>query len=291
MKDFDREQFKSVGLQAIRLAMQVVSDHQKRLSGSELIEVKVEDKTLVTNCDRQSGSAIHEALRLDYSKASFSIEDVNTTSNQSPIVFLADPLDGTRAFTLGLPTSTVIIAPYDIESKRILACYTGLPATGQFWYADDADSLKRDGVTNVWQGQRSEQGTVLLDVNHGFVRKENGEPRQVLYNENVARLFEQLSKESKLLMPGSNGLHHALVANGCSGMLGAVTTAIGGPWDIAGIKHVKSAGGCVRLFRFDDLRVLRILQNDEDILSADLAISANNEDTLDWLTRLLKRCL
>lgn len=60
--------------------------------------------------------------------------------------------------------------------------------------------------------------------------------KQILNTKNQQALFASLIPVCKIQMPGSNGLNHALVANGGAYAAGAITTAIGGPWDVAGAR-------------------------------------------------------
>ncbi len=171
-------------------------------------------------------------------------------------------------------------------------------------YLDSLINWQVFKTCHVWPGEYSNQGCVFLDVSHGFnreqmdpangfSRKKKGEKRTVLNDEQVSRLFASLSREVKVLLPGSNCLHHALVAQGLSGVLGAISTAIGGPWDIAGYHQVKQAGGSVCAFRFaDNDRQLQLLREGQSgIETIDILISANSQSTLMTLSNHLLHCL
>jgi hypothetical protein len=126
---------------------------------------------------------------------------------------------------------------------------------------------------------------VLLDVSHGF----NRGVRQILTDGQLYRLLQVLNSRVKLLLPGSNGLNHSLVANGGENLMGAITTAIGGPYDIGGVLLVLNAGGKAKAFRIDENRQL-IEVDPLDVLAADLLISGNTQETVDILSQQLKIC-
>jgi hypothetical protein len=59
-------------------------------------------------------------------------------------------------------------------------------------------------------------------------------------------------------------------------VIGAITSALGGPWDLSGTKLVLNAGGEVVYLR----RGKTSFELVEDSLKADVAISANTKGTL-----------
>ena len=83
-------------------------------------------------------------------------------------------------------------------------------------------------------------------------------------------------------MTGSNGLHHALVAQGNDKMAGAVTSAIGGPHDVCGVKLVLDAGGYARAFQIIESREF-VEKPAEAIEDYDILVLGNNQDTVDEL--------
>lgn len=91
-------------------------------------------------------------------------------------------------------------------------------------------------------------------------------------------------------MLGSNGRHLALVAGGKGGVVGSVTTAVGGPWDVAGALLVMEAGGAaVGLSKtgfghYEECDPLRV--GEYDVL-----IAANSMETLKYLKGEFQRSL
>src|ERR1700690_2410839 len=94
---------------AVMRGMQEVLKDQGRKTSSE---VKSADATLVTPTDRRSQAAIIDALS-DISGTCILAEESELDAMPESLVFLVDPLDGTRGFANGVATQTVIIGLYD----------------------------------------------------------------------------------------------------------------------------------------------------------------------------------
>ncbi len=276
---------------AVRAGMKIVRRCQ--VEGREgAAEVKDTDATLLTTVDRESGQAMRNLLHELHPNVPTSIEDVGGENISDSFLFLGDPIDGTRAFVNGLTTSTVIQGLYSFETRQVIACVVGEPISGRIWqsfnhvctltFESVPDTLR---TTSVCKEKFGEQATVIIDVNHGFKRK----GRQILCDDSVTSLFKLLTDfPAKILMPGSNGLQQALVANGGERLVGAITTAIGGPWDVCGVHLVLSAGGHAIAYRKDDQRGL-VEEDPLDVLNYDLLVVGNNKETTRVLAELLKR--
>ncbi|MDP2651221.1 MAG: inositol monophosphatase family protein [bacterium] len=286
---------RAVLVQAVEAGMKVVRENQGGHLPSDA-EIK-DDKTLVTVTDHKSEEAILNILQANFTDIQVWGEESGVSGGIGDIVFLIDPLDGTRAFANGMATSTVIVAVYDIKKNEVIATVIGEPATGKIWSAfgkmatwHEYLGTNRVDPCRVWPGELSEQTTVFLDVSHGFTRK----GRQILTDEQFARLFAKLNGQMKLAIPGSNGLIQALVANGGQKVVGSITTAIGGPWDVCGVKLVLNAGGAARAFSAIPLTTgdTGLEEKDPlDVMSYDILICGNSKRTVDDLYWILKNAL
>lgn len=248
--------------------------------------VKHADGTLVTATDKEAERVLHARLQ-GIQNTCFRGEE-GTASGGGGYTIMVDPLDGTRAFALRLATSTVIAALTHPE-RGVVACVIGEPSTGRIWSATEDSPTRlypnKESATpaQVWPGELDAQASVFMDVSHGFTR--GPEKRQILTDDQVHRLMVGVSKTCKLFMPGSNGLHFALVANGSDRMAGQITTAVGGPWDIAGVLLVLQAGGAARGFSVTDGKLTE--QNPLHIEECDIMVSGNSVATVDRLVDLL----
>lgn len=292
-------------VRAMLASMEVVRDYQRGVrKRSDATKVKL-DGTFVTGVDADSGLAARPHLSNLPPNYAIKSEDVEgRESSVKTNELLEDSLDGTDGFLLGLPTPTVIMADYDSVMHRLTGCWIGLPATGQVWsaskgsgpvlmsrYADwKGHTLTACMPTKVWEGPMDRKSAVFLDVSHGFAR--DGGKREILSGDNSARLLANLSRKTKILIPGSNGLMHALVANGGEGLAGGITTAMGGEWDAAGVYLVLRAGGFARAFRVHThpkelCRKSLTEANPLDPYAYDIVAFGNSKETVDVLVDAL----
>lgn len=276
-------------IKAVNAGMEIVRQNQ----GGHLPdnpEVK-NDKTLVTVIDHRVETEMTRILRQSFGEDVHVSREEGGESGKGEIVLLIDPLDGTRAFTNGMMSSTVILAAYDHSKKQVAGCVVGEAATGRLWYAFENERTRlggRKSEVSVWPHELNDQATVFLDVSHGFTRK----GRQILTDYQLACLFDELNSKVKLFMPGSNGLQQALVANGGQKVVGSITTAIGGPWDVCGVKLVLNAGGTAKAFRAvetGDMYPARyfITCDPLDVMSYDILVCGNSQETVDSLIACL----
>lgn len=265
------------------------------------VEIKEFDKTLVTLLDKKSEAAADPVLRKRFPGVSILREEGGLSAGDADWIIWIDALDGTSARVLDLPTSTVIIAAYSFAQKRLKGVTIGEPAYMRIWQATEDQPCTLGNFENgpvakhrpcrTWEGELSLQASVFIDVSHHFLRKTaSSEQKQILQSHNLQALFTSLIPLAKIQIPGSNGLTHALVANGGAYAAGAITTAMGGPWDAAGVLLVTQAGGACRAFNIEEDRKLREA-DPLDPLDYDLLVSGNNQRTTDVLAGLLAKAV
>lgn len=206
---------------------------------------------------------------------------------------LIDPLDGTRPFLNGAPTSTCINALYDKVKKEVIGCMVGEPVSGRVWkYMPGMESSMVyylgeffTGPTSihVFDGEMGVKTTVYADFYPTFTKKGS----HSLSDEEQAKLFGRLfGKVSAISMFGSNAIHHALVAGGRKkDVVGAITACLGGPWDVAPVILVAKAGGCVR--GFTRIEGAWEEQPAMDIKAHHFTISGNTPETVGKLVDVL----
>ena len=267
------------------------------------------DKTAVTIVDKKSQEISRPIIQMAFPQFRLNQEESNGEfgNKDSDIVLYHDPLDGTGGFLIGGATPTIILAAYDSREMEILACSTLEPSTGRFWFSSKGNGAylktfdyaserfdSQDGRQIHVNGKEGLKGShVLVDIDHGFERTAvDGEKRRVLFPEGrraISRSIETAGGKTASFY--TNGGHYAYVATGNPTLIGNITTAIGGPFDIAGMLHVTEAGGvsnCYRIYR-DARRAnfLGYIDCRENIELADSAIAANNESNLKKLERIL----
>ena len=222
-------------------------------------------------------------------------------------VIFHDGLDGTRAQLMGTTTSTVICATYDTVRNMVTRCVVGEPSSGRIWFAgqgegtwlfhsdtdldpDDVDRIRYLADTAerryVWDELALPgKPTIITDVTATF--KQLQKLKEPITVAALAEFLRRLViEELDILLPGSNGLHHALIAHGGLGDRAAVTTALGGPWDAAPLFLVYKAGGAVLGFKNG-----RRLKNDLSVTKGDVFISANSIHSANHTARITMESL
>ncbi len=274
---------------AVVAGMRVVRTYQGRATPAE---VKA-DKTLVTQVDHKSEQVMLEVLE-GIPETYIWAEEGGPGSEKEKTAILIDPLDGTRAFTNGLMTSTVIAATYEHTGKCMSRCVIGEPASGRIWCASRSTDTRLiwyefvsgdhrpDKIPSCWGKHKRvsmplDQCIVFLDVSHGFTRK----GRKIFTDKQTAQLFGLLNSEVKILMPGSNGLHQALVANGDDSVAGSITLAIGGPWDVCGALLVERSGGSCRAYKMGPSGLVEC--SPLDVYTYDILVTATTPDVANYL--------
>lgn len=260
--------------------------------------IKGYDKTLLTEADIASGEAgVCVLMQLPAEEYDINPEDsIGRATPGARYVVLFDNLDGTRSFNNGLKTSTIIIALYDRHLRKVIFCLIGEPVSGEFRYAWLSDTkeafLMRFGEKGyigpvpiqVTKNDLDGQASVFMDA------YEQGFPlsleQYLRLQANIAKLGQTTTEPQaavRVMLPGSNGLNQALVANGWQGAVGGVTTAMGGPWDAAGVMLVIAAGGFARAFK-KQTDGTYVEADPLDPMSYDIVIYGNNQFTVDLLT-------
>lgn len=279
-------------IEAVCGSMRIVQQYQ--LYGVPVSKLK-DDGTSVTVVDLESEAAALAILAktgLDIWPEEAGVPSVFTTEE---VIFI-DPIDGTRPFIIGAPTSVVIAATYHWQEKRMTRCVIGVPANGKVWVAvagegcwvfvrtlepieEDVSRLRR---CNVWQGELNQRSTVLLGLYPGF--KKSGYP--VIEDRVWGEFFASLYGNTAISNLGASGIDLALVANGGEGVAGSVASGFSGPWDIAGVLMVLEAGGYARAF--DLLAGGELVEvNPLTVPDVYFLVTGNNQRTVNTLVQKL----
>lgn len=298
----DIEKFYRVAQEALSESSRYIRD--AILGNVDLSEFLIKgDRTAVTIVDEKSQKIAIPIIQRGFPEYGIRAEEGKGFfgNPDSPIRLMLDPLDGTGGFLIGGPTPTVIFGAYDRGIKQVAAVATMEPTTGRFWFSAKGEGAYRnrfDYNKNEWIDQDSrgqkvhvsnakmEGAHVLVDVDHTFSRKlPDGSLRKILSQAGRRILSDRIENAgAKTASFYTNGGHYALVANGNPTLAGCVTTAVGGPYDIAGIRHVLEAGGDARGYRIKEREGTRLIEGiGEDIELADFAIAANSEKNMGLL--------
>jgi histidinol-phosphatase len=106
------------------------------------------DGSPVTAADHDAERIVRETLRASPEFGGFEIlgEEAGLDGSGSRYRWIIDPIDGTRAYTRGLPTFGTIVALEETATERALVGVIHLPATGETVSAARGAGAFRDGV-------------------------------------------------------------------------------------------------------------------------------------------------
>jgi fructose-1,6-bisphosphatase/inositol monophosphatase family enzyme len=255
--------------------------------------------TVATRWDKLSEAAILAMLKESpYDVWSEEVGFVDQGGAHQDMVFLVDPLDGSKPFAIGAPTSTVSVALYDTKRKTVKVCVVGEPATGRVMFAEkgtgtymfySSGDLETDlssaVATKTWTGKFDSGSVVLVDCYHGFALKDHPVTPPATWG----RLMVALNDIGIVYAMGTNCGHYVLLALGRNSVAGVITTCRGGPHDIVAGLLVQEAGGVVQSFsnKNGTLREVGPLA----VMEANFMIAANNATTAERLVAIFKEVL
>ena len=211
------------------------------------VDIKSDDSP-ITLADRLSDAVIENRLKLNFSKIPIVSEEghCDLKSRKSDILFLVDPLDGTKEFIKKTGEFTVNIAVIINAKAELGVVY--VPVTGELFYRDfDGASYLERNVTNVeLRSERIKISCRQVDMNNLSVVKSishsNSETESY-----IARYAPLNSKRA------GSSLKFGLIAQGIADLYPRLGRTM--EWDTAAAHAVlKGAGGNVH--RLDTLQEL-----------------------------------
>ncbi|MCL4871466.1 MAG: inositol monophosphatase [Anaerolineae bacterium] len=202
------------------------------------IELKSSSMDLVTQYDKAAETLIVGRLRAAFPDHRIVAEEGSNNSNDSPYLWLVDPLDGTTNFAHGFPVFAVSIALLDNGQPCLGIVYDPIRDECFAAIAGQGATLTRaDGLTQTLQvsAAASLQESLLA----------TGFPYDVQTSDwdNLAEFRAFVKRSRGVRRPGAAALDLAYVA---AGRLDGYWEYKLSPWDIAaGILLVREAGGRV----------------------------------------------
>ena len=191
------------------------------------------DGSPVTEADRAAERAIREVLRDAIPGVGVLGEEFGAEGETSERAWLVDPLDGTIAFSRGIPLFATLIAL--VEKDEPVLGLIDLPMLGDRYVGWKGGGCRRNG-TPVRVSQRATLDGAL--VAHG----------DALCFEQAGRraMFERMARELAMLRGYTDAFGHAQVL---SGGVDAMVDFSLNPWDVAAtqILVVEAGGRCVTL--------------------------------------------
>lgn len=198
---------------------------------SELAVFQKADESPVTEADRRGEALILERLAAAFPDIPvISEEDASefgTPDAIGPRFFLVDPVDGTKAFVRGDPNFTVNIGL--IENGRPTAGAVSAPATGETWFTQGGQAMKRlaGGEAKPVQVRIWPKGAAVALVSH------------TMKEETAVKLAEQYGFD--LREPMDSSIKFCRIAEGAADIYPRHGPTM--EWDVAAGHAVLSAAG------------------------------------------------
>lgn len=195
----------------------------------------------VTEGDRAGERAIRHLIETRYPSHGIIGEEYGETKGSSPLTWVLDPVDGTRAFVIGLPTwSTLIALCEDGEPRVGVMCQ---PFVGDIFFANP---------NGAWLDHRGSRQPLRTSAQHQLSDSMVGTTAPHLFKGADAAAFGRLTSRTKLVRFGLDAYSYALLS---AGHLDIAMDAGLQIYDIAAlIPIVKGAGGAVGSWTGDDVR-------------------------------------
>jgi myo-inositol-1(or 4)-monophosphatase len=168
------------------------------------IDVKLHDSwDPVTEGDRAGERAIRALIEQHYPDHGIIGEEYGTKTGSSPFTWILDPVDGTRAFVIGLPTWTTLIGLYENGEPRLGVMYQ--PFIGDMFYGNPhgAWNLHKGQVERLEVSRCTSLGEALL-----------GTTTPHLYKGKDREGFDNLRHAVKMTRYGGDAYFFSLVAAG-----------------------------------------------------------------------------
>ena len=205
------------------------------------LRVAVEEKadgSPVTEADRAAERAIRETLRAGFPDYGILGEEYGVEGAADGPRWVVDPIDGTIAFSRGIPLFTTLIALLD-EGEPVLGLID-CPTVGERYVGWRGGGCRRNGVpTRVAQED---------DLRRAIIS--HGDPR-CFDRQGASAVFQRMAREIPMLRGYTDAFGHAMVLGGGVGAMVDLDLNL---WDAAATRAlVPEAGGrCVTLPGKDD---------------------------------------
>jgi myo-inositol-1(or 4)-monophosphatase len=195
----------------------------------------------VTEGDRAGERAIRALIEKHYPSHGIIGEEYGTRQGSSGLTWVLDPVDGTRAFVIGLPTWMTLIGLYEDGEPRLgVACQ---PFVGDTFYGNPQ---------GAWLNHRGQTEALRVSNAPTLGQAALGTTTPHLYKGPDRQGFERLRDAVKVTRYGGDAYFFALLAAGHLDI--AMDTGLQA-YDIAAlIPIIRGAGGHVGTWTDNDVR-------------------------------------
>jgi myo-inositol-1(or 4)-monophosphatase len=188
-------------LELARAAGTAILPHFRR---NAPIDVKDHDTwDPVTEGDRAGERAIRALIEKQYPTHGIIGEEYGVREGSSALTWILDPVDGTRAFVVGLPTWTTLIGLYEGGKPRLGVMYQ--PFVGDMFYGNP------DGA---WLDHRGQREALKVRASVPLANAALGTTTPHLYKDRDREGFENLRHAVKVTRYGGDAYFFSLLAAG-----------------------------------------------------------------------------
>jgi histidinol phosphatase-like enzyme (inositol monophosphatase family) len=188
----------------------------------------------VTEADREAETVIRAAIKQRYPSHGILGEEYGHEPGSSPLTWVLDPIDGTRAFMCGMAQWGTLIALND--GTRPIVGVLDQPYTRERWIGANGVAEFRDA-----QGRRSRLQTRVCGALKDAVLSTTSPVGY--FDEDEQRVFWQLAGQARLTRFGGDCYAYGLLA---MGFIDVIVEATLKAWDVqALIPIVENAGGVI----------------------------------------------
>jgi myo-inositol-1(or 4)-monophosphatase len=192
------------------------------------VELKA-DETPVTIADRGAEELLRAQIRRRYPAPGIIGEEYGSDNEGAEVVWVLDPVDGTKAFTTAVPLFGTLIALLH-EGEPVLGCINQ-PVLNQLLIGDNQQTTLNGRPVRVRNTTRLSDATLLVTDMLDVATHQDG------------AAFEALAKQCRLVRTWGDCYGYFLLATGWADI---ACDPVMNPWDIAAlIPVVRGAGGII----------------------------------------------
>ena len=192
------------------------------------VETK-EDRTIVTQADREAETAMRELIRKRYPRHGILGEEFGPENASAEFVWTLDPIDGTISFALGCPLFGTLISLLH-GGKPILGAIHN-PVLGQLCIGDNTETTFNGRAVKLRDTRHLSEAMLLTTDVASIAKHQNKEG------------FEKLLGQTHLFRTWGDCYGYLLVACGGADIM---LDAIMNPWDILPlVPIIQGAGGVI----------------------------------------------
>ena len=188
-------------LELSRAAAKEILPHFRQNAAVEVKQAR--DWDPVTEGDRAGERAIRHLIEKHYPQHGIIGEEYGTKTGSSGLTWVLDPIDGTRAFVIGLPSWATLIGLYQ-DGKPLLGVMCQ-PFVGDTFYGNPE---------GAWLDHRGDTQAIKVGSGRSLGDCMVGTTSPYLYRDNAAQPFERLRLGTKTVRYGLDCYAYALMAAG-----------------------------------------------------------------------------